>query len=130
VAIYGGFEVKSQGDGVMVAFSSARRGLECAIGIQQALREHAERQPEQAVAVRIGLHTGEVVKEGDDFFGKHVALAARVAGAAQGGEILVSSLVKELADTGGIDFGPPREVELKGLSGTRQLHDVIWEKTP
>jgi class 3 adenylate cyclase len=59
-----------------------------------------------------------------------VALAARVAGAARGGEILVSSLVKELADTGEIDFGPPRDVEFKGLSGTRRLHGVMWEKTP
>jgi class 3 adenylate cyclase len=78
------------------------------------------------VAVRIGLHTGEVVKEGDDFFGRHVALAARVAGAATGGEILVSSLVKELADTGDINFGPPRDVDLKGISGLRRLHDVLW----
>jgi class 3 adenylate cyclase len=95
---------------------------------QRALREHAEKQPEEAVAVRIGLHTGEVTKEGDDFFGQHVALAARVAGAATAGEIFVSSLVKELADTGEIDFGPPREVELKGLSGSRRLHDVMWDR--
>jgi class 3 adenylate cyclase len=126
VSAHGGFEVKSQGDGFMVAFSSARRGLECAIGIQRSLRELSEKQPEQAVAVRIGLHTGEVVKEGDDFFGRHVALAARVAGAATGGEILVSSLVKELADTGDINFGPPRDVDLKGISGLRRLHDVLW----
>jgi class 3 adenylate cyclase len=130
VSAHDGFEVKSQGDGFMVAFSSARRGLECAIGIQRALQEHAEKQPEEAVAIRIGLHTGEVVKEGDDFFGKHVALAARIAGTAKGGEILVSSLVKELADTGEISFGPAREAELKGISGSRRLHDVIWEKAP
>jgi class 3 adenylate cyclase len=71
-----------------------------------------------------------MMKEGDDFFGKHVALAARVAGAARGGEILVSSLVKELADTGEIAFGPPQEVALKGLSGQRRVHEVLWEKTP
>jgi class 3 adenylate cyclase len=126
VAAHGGFEVKSQGDGFMIAFSSARRGLDCAIGIQRALRQHAEKQPDEAVAIRIGLHTGEVVKEGDDFFGQHVALAARVAGAAKGGEILVSSLVKQLADTGEIVFGPEKDVELKGFSEARRVHEVHW----
>jgi class 3 adenylate cyclase len=127
VAAHDGFEVKSQGDGFMIAFSSALRALECAIGIQRALREHTAKHPDDALRVRVGLHTGEVVKEGDDFFGKNVAMAARVAGAARGGEILVSSLVKELADTGDIDFGTVREVELKGFSGTRRLHEVIWD---
>jgi class 3 adenylate cyclase len=121
-----GFEVKSQGDGFMIAFSSARRALECAIGIQRALREHTAQNPEESVQVRVGLHTGEVVREGDDFFGKNVAIAARVASAARGGEILVSSLVKELADTGDIRFGAAREVELKGFSGMRSLHEVVW----
>ena len=127
VAAHDGFEVKSQGDGFMIAFSSARRALECAIALQRALREHTAKHPAEDLRVRVGLHTGEVVKEGDDFFGKNVAMAARVAGAARGGEILVSSLVKELADTGDVDFGAVREVELKGFSGTRQLHEVIWD---
>jgi tetratricopeptide (TPR) repeat protein len=48
VAAHGGFEVKSQGDGFMVAFSSARRGLECAIGIQRALNAYATAHPEEA----------------------------------------------------------------------------------
>ena len=126
VANHGGFEVKSQGDGFMVAFSSARRGVLCAIGIQRAMRDHVDKHPDEPVAVRIGLHTGEAVKEGDDFFGQHVALAARVAGTARGGQILVSSLVKELTDTGEIDFGPPQEVELRGLSGQRRVHEVKW----
>ncbi len=123
-----GFEVKSQGDGFMVAFSSARRALDCAIGIQRALWQHSEGDPDEPLAVRIGLHTGEVVKEGADFFGRNVTMAARVAGCARGGEILVSSLVKELADTGDISFGRVREVELKGFSGTRHLHEVIWRE--
>ncbi|MGH9024205.1 MAG: adenylate/guanylate cyclase domain-containing protein [Acidimicrobiia bacterium] len=114
----------------MIAFSSARRALDCAIGIQRALREHTVRHPEDDLQVRVGLHTGEVVKKGSDFFGKNVAMAARVAGAARGGEILTSSLVKELADTGDIDFGGAREVALKGFSGTRRLHQVNWEASP
>jgi len=45
--------------------------------------------------VRIGLYTGEAIKEGDDFFGKNVIPAARIAGQALCSEILVSSLLKE-----------------------------------
>jgi len=127
VAAHGGYEVKSQGDGFMLAFSSARRGLLCAVGIQRALRDHAEKHPDEPIIVRIGLHTGEAVREGDDFFGKHVALAARIAGSARGGEILVSSLLKELADsTGDVEFGEGRDVELKGLSGIRRVHEILW----
>jgi len=121
------FEVKSQGDGFMIASQSARRAVHCAIGIQQGLARHNETAPEP-IQVRMGLHTGEVLKDADDFFGKHVILASRIAGKARGGEILASALLKELAESSGdIRFGPEREVELKGLSGTHLLHDVLWQ---
>ena len=127
VKTHGGFEVKAQGDGFMVAFGSARRALQCAVGIQQALRDHGERHPDEATQVRIGLHTGEAIKEGDDFFGTHVALAARIAAAASGGEILVSALLKELTEAAGdVAFGAEREVQLKGLTGRRRVHEVLW----
>jgi len=80
------------------------------------------------ISIRIGLHTGEVIKEGDDFFGKHVNLAARIAGQATGGEILVSSLLHELTSSGGdVDFGDGREVELKGLTGVQEIFPVSWQ---
>jgi len=87
----------------------------------------------EPIRVRIGLHTGEAIKEGDaggraDFFGKNVILAARIAGQAKGGEILVSSLLKELTESGGdIRFGDGREVELKGLSGSHRVFPVKVE---
>ena len=110
----------------MPAFGSARRGIECAVDIQKAFAERNE-SAEEPVRVRIGLHTGEAIKEDEDFFGKNVILAARIAGQAQGGEILVSSLLKELTESGGdIAFGEGREVELKGLSGSHRLIEVVW----
>ena len=67
-------------------------------------------------------------KEADDFFGKNVILASRIAAQARGGEILVSSLMRELAHSSGdIHFGDHREVELKGLSGFHALHAIRWE---
>jgi class 3 adenylate cyclase len=123
---HGGFEVKSEGDGFMLAFQSARKALQCAIETQRAFAVRNE-SAEEPVLVRMGLHTGEVIKEGDDFFGKHVNLAARIAGQAQGGEILVSSLLKELTASGGdIAFGDGREVALKGLSGEHVVYAVNW----
>ena len=56
--------------------------------------------------MRIGLHTGEFVQEMEDFFGRNVILASRIADQARGGQILVSSLLKELTESAGdICFG-------------------------
>jgi class 3 adenylate cyclase len=124
VGAHGGYEVKSQGDGFMIAFGSARRALHCAIDLQRAIADHNRRDGEP-IRVRIGLHTGEAVREADDFYGHHVNLAARIASQACGGEILVSALLKELTDSSGdIRFGDVREVELKGLTGPQRVFSV------
>jgi serine/threonine protein kinase/class 3 adenylate cyclase/pimeloyl-ACP methyl ester carboxylesterase len=125
---YEGFEVKSEGDGFMVAFQSARRAVDCAMGVQIALAERNE-DAAQAVNVRMGLHAGETIREGEDFFGKNVILAARIASQARGGQILVSSLLKALVDSAGdLAFDEGREIELKGLSGTHRMHEVLWSR--
>ena len=88
-----GFEVKSEGDGFMVAFQSAGSGVGCAVEIQRALSARNQTASEP-VSVRMGLHAGEMVKEGQDFFGKNVIMASRVASQAKGGEILASGVLK------------------------------------
>ena len=78
--------------------------------------------------MHIGLNTGEVLKDGDDFLGRTVILASRIAGEAKGGEILTSSVVKALADgSGEFMFDVPREVELKGVSQPQTLYPVVWQ---
>jgi class 3 adenylate cyclase len=74
--------------------------------------------------VRIGIHTGDALREADQFFGTTVHYAARVASHALGGEVLVSSLVRELVAGGAssVSFSEGREVELKGLDGRHQLY--------
>ena len=127
VQAHGGFEVKFAGDSFMVAFQSARRALQCAIAIQRAFAQQNE-TAEEPIRVRIGLHTGEAIKQVDDFYGRHVNLAWRIADEAKGGEILVSSLVKELTDNvGDIEFGEGLEVELKGLQGKHRVFKVGWQ---
>ena len=130
VAAHGGYEVKSQGDGVMVAFAGASRALRCAVGIQRAVRDHCVKHPEQEFAVHVGLHSGETIRERDDFLGRTVILASRITAAASADEVLVSSLLKELTDgTGEFSFGPVREVSLKGISQPQRVFPVEWEET-
>jgi class 3 adenylate cyclase len=125
VHAHGGSEVKVQGDGFMVAFPGARRAVQCARAIQHAINSEFDARPEGPIRVRIGLHSGEVLKEEDDFYGKNVVLAARIAEQAKGGEIVASAVVKQLAESGGdIRFDDEREVALKGLAGTYRLFRV------
>ena len=120
VANHSGHVVKSQGDGFMVAFAQPEQAVRCAIAVQRSLRRQHTR-----IRVRIGIHMGKSVRRGDDLFGRNVAMAARVAGAADGGEILVSAAVRDaLADEDDIAFDEGRDAELKGFSGTHRLYAV------
>ena len=127
VAEQKGFEVKSMGDGFMVAFSSARRALLCAIGIQRAFADYSAQHPDQPIRVRIGLHMGEAISEGGDFFGKTVITAARIGAKANAGEILVSSVFKAVTESAGdLKFDDGFDVELKGLSGSYHVYRAEW----
>jgi class 3 adenylate cyclase len=127
VVQHGGTEVKVHGDGFMIVFPSARDALLCAISIQRSMATYRNGHPDTPVEVRIGLHTGEVVEEGGDYFGRNVILAARIAGHAEGGEILASGLVKELTDSSGdLGFDDGEDVELKGMSRSWRVHRVEW----
>ncbi len=121
---HGGHVVKTQGDGFMIAFADPENAVRFATDVQSALAENAQRW--QAIRVRIGVHMGTSVRRGDDLFGLDVAMAARVAGQADGGEILVSEpvgdAVRHLDD---IVLGAAREVELKGLPGKHRLYPVL-----
>ena len=122
-AAHGGTVVETQGDGSMLAFASARKALACTRAIQHAMGgEFAGLSP--PIAVRIGVHTGDALYEGDHFFGTTVHYAARIASQALGGEILVSNVVHDLVARPGIDFHESREVELKGLDGLHRLYSV------
>jgi class 3 adenylate cyclase len=118
-----GTVVETQGDGSMLAFSSARRAVTCAQAIQREIpRTFADDSP--PIRVRIGIHTGDAIQEADRFFGTSVHYAARVVSQALGGEVLVSNLVQQLVANSGIEFTESREVELKGLDGAHRLFAV------
>ncbi|UDY23990.1 adenylate/guanylate cyclase domain-containing protein [Nocardioides sp. Kera G14] len=120
-----GHIVKNQGDGYMVVFSHAPAAIAAAVGIQERLAAGRQKLLRRAgVCVRIGLHAGQVVSHEGDYFGRNVALAARIAAKAQGGEILVSDEVHAIAlgmTSPTVAFTPLEPLELKGLSGEFQL---------
>lgn len=123
VEIHDGHVVKNQGDGFMIAFSDAGQAIRCGIRVQEALSENPDRWNQ--IRVRMGVHVGSSVRRGDDLFGLNVAMAARVAGQAEGGEILVSEPVRDaVGEAYDISLGTPREVALKGMSGSHQLYPV------
>jgi class 3 adenylate cyclase len=118
--------VKAQGDGFMLAFPSARRAIDCARAIQAAVARELGEHPDGPVRVRIGLHTGEAIRKESDFYGKNVVVAARIADEARGGEILASSVVKQLTESAGdVAFEDEREVELAGLTGPHAVYRVV-----
>jgi class 3 adenylate cyclase len=116
--------VKSLGDGYMLAFASVERALRASIEIQERSREVHDGE---RLHVRIGLHSGEALRDAGDFFGHTVIVAARIAGAAQQDEILVSSLVNDLTrNVDRFDFGDPRSIPLAGLPGEHRLFPLRW----
>ncbi len=128
VAKRGGHVVKSQGDGFMVVFGESTVAVAAAIDIQQALARHPGRRLRRTpVKVRIGLHVGEAVSRDGDYFGRNVAMAARVAAAACGGEVLVTDAVRDVVgEQDEVVLLPRGEVELKGLADRHLLWEVRY----
>ncbi|KAA1418984.1 adenylate/guanylate cyclase domain-containing protein [Nocardioides humilatus] len=126
---YRGQVVKTAGDGFMVAFRDAEAACRAAVAIQSDLRRPSELLRRHGkVRVRIGIHTGQVVAKDGDYFGENVALAARVADLASGGEVLCSDAVRDhLEDDASVSLVDPTEpLELKGLPGRY----VVWRVVP
>jgi class 3 adenylate cyclase len=107
--------VKTTGDGVLAQFDGAERAVRGAVAIRDAAAS-------LDLAIRAGVHTGEVQIVAGDLRGIAVHTAARIMAAAGSGEILVSGTVMELVDGSGLDFEDAGTHELKGLDGARHLY--------
>ena len=126
---HGGSEIKHTGDGIMASFPSASSALECAITIQRAVEAEgvgAVREP--PLQIHVGLNAGEPVAEDDDLFGTAVQLARRICDQAEGGEILVSNVVQELAAGKGFVFSDRGEAALRGFEDPVRLYEVRWRE--
>ncbi|MCV7366085.1 adenylate/guanylate cyclase domain-containing protein [Mycolicibacterium duvalii] len=118
-----GFVVKNQGDGFMIAFARPLDALRCCVAVQRALASDGPRWDD--IRVRMGAHVGTSVRRGEDLFGLDVALAARIADLADGGQILVSAALRESLDCpDDMSFGEPRRAEFKGIQGAQTVYAV------
>ena len=114
VADCGGRLVKGTGDGVLATFDAPARGLQCADTLRSALSD-------AGLAIRAGVHTGEVELRGDDVSGIGVHIAARVAALAGSGELLVTRTVKDLVVGSDYGFASRGLHRLKGVPDEWEL---------
>lgn len=119
-----GTEVKNYGDGFMVSFPSARKAILCALDIQDILRTYNFKHVDP-IRVRIGINSGEPIREESDYVGRTVNLAARIADRARGGEIWTSEVVRNLVGpTKEFQFIDRGAYELQGFAEPQRLCEI------
>jgi class 3 adenylate cyclase len=123
LASFRGKEIDTAGDGFLATFDGPARAVGCACRIRDAMRS-------LGIEIRAGLHTGEIELSGDQVRGIAVHTGARIAAAAQAGEILVSSTITDLVSGSGIRFEDrglhalkdiPRQWQLFAASGSTSI---------
>jgi len=135
VSHHDGQIVRAQRDGFLASFSSAHAGLHCAVELQRTLagdppgKAEAGESAGPAISVRAGLHSGFVIVNPDQLLGRNVVLAARIAAQATGGEILVSSTLKEFTERDpSFHFSERGEFHFKGVLGEHTVYAVGWDQ--
>jgi class 3 adenylate cyclase/tetratricopeptide (TPR) repeat protein len=126
VKIQRGIVVKDTGDGLMVAFQSARRAVACAQEIQRATARRNRSHADSAVQLRVGLHTGEVLSQDGGLHGETLILAKRIEEVAPPGTIFASDTVHGVLGTARAELQGRGEFELKGIDAAWRLFEVPW----
>ena len=112
--LFRGQEVDTAGDGFLAVFDGPVRAIRCALSIRDQLQSIG-------IAIRAGIHTGEVLRSDSDVSGVAVHIGARVAALAGQSEILVSRTVADLVVGSRLTFSDRGEHELKGIPGKWQV---------
>jgi class 3 adenylate cyclase len=115
---YDGVHVKNTGDGTLARFASPAQAVRCA----QAMGRTAQ---DFGIAIRAGLHAGEIELRGDDIGGLAVHIASRVSALAGPSEVLTTGTVRDLVVGSGIVFDDRGRYELKGVPDEWQLLAVL-----
>jgi class 3 adenylate cyclase len=122
----GGVEVDHTGDGFFVAFERGGDAIDAAVDIQRRLTRH-RREHGFAPWVRIGLHTAEATRKGQNFTGQGVHVAARVGAAAAKDEVLVTRDVVSSAGRVRFAISEPRSISLKGVREPVEVLTIAWQ---
>jgi len=115
---YRGKEITTTGDGFLATFDGPARAIRCACAIRDVLKQ-------AGLAIRAGLHTGEIKLMEDNIGGIAVHLCSRVMTKAADGEVLITSTVKDLVAGSGIQFESGGKHQLKGIPGEWELYSVV-----
>jgi len=115
---HGGQPVKWLGDGVMFYFPDPSQAVLAALDMVEGVASH------DLPPAHVGIHSGPVVFQEGDYFGRTVNIASRIADSARPGEVLVTQEVRDVAQGVPVTFTDVGPVELKGLSGALHLHSA------
>jgi DNA-binding NarL/FixJ family response regulator/class 3 adenylate cyclase len=123
VSAHAGREVKSTGDGLMVAFPSAVAAVRCAIDMQRTTTGAG------GLSLRVGIDAGEPLSDGGDLYGTAVNVASRLVDAAEPGQILASDLVRQVAGPRVADvMQPAGALRLRGIADRVATAAVRWRE--
>jgi class 3 adenylate cyclase/tetratricopeptide (TPR) repeat protein len=133
LADYGGSVVKTQGDAYFLVFGDATQAAQWAVDVQISHTTQPIATPLGPLQVKIGMHTGSPVADGDDFIGHEVDYAAHVAGLATGEQIVLSKVTAallEAAHLAGVALHAHGERELKGIGHAAVFELLYAGKSP
>ncbi len=129
LTMYQGTEVKHMGDGIMAVFHSVPNAVQSAVHMQNGIEAYCQSAPpNRQFRCRIGINAGEPIREGKDFFGTPVQLAARVMSKAESDEIGVSHIVQTMYSGKDVTFKNVGEFELKGFDEPMVIYHVIYRQ--
>jgi adenylate cyclase len=127
LALHQGREIKSTGDGFLVEFDSALKAVQCAVNIQRRIFERNSEGGHTPIRIRIGVHLGDVVQNGDDILGDAVNIAARIEPLAEPGGVCVSSAVYDQVRTKVADrFEKLQPQAMKGIEVPMDVYRVLF----
>jgi adenylate cyclase len=129
---YRGREVKTIGDSFLVEFDSALDAVNCAIEIQKCLHDYnnSATSDNRKIKLRIGIHLGDVIHEGDDIFGDAVNIASRIEPIANPDSVCVSRQVyDQVHNKIAYPMNQIEETDLKNVKFQTQVYSVLlpWE---
>jgi class 3 adenylate cyclase len=107
----------------MVTFETPAAGAACAAAMQRVVAQHNEAHPELELGLRVGVHAGEAIDGGGDVFGIPVVIAKRLCDQCVGGQVLVSSVLRERAGGEYVELGV---LTLKGLCEPVAVAELDW----
>jgi branched-chain amino acid transport system substrate-binding protein len=99
VGLFGGAEIRTEGDSFYVVFESVSQAVRCGLAVVEAAADASAARPDRPIRVGVGIHAGETVETPDGYVGTPVNIAARLCALAGAGEVLVSDTVRALTQT-------------------------------